>query len=252
MSENDPDKQGAAKGPSSSEPVVVSDMPVPDTNEPRKHEHRWAARIRLLEIRAKNNWLFLCLGLLAGFLIFGGTTIKAINDIVEIFEPKPDALSVAREGTRDQISRDFVETAYRRLYLSRNFLSRIDRRAPSPEIYEAWTLLTRTIEYMASRTLVYANSFEDFYGDARRAEYENGIQIDFNSITNSVVNLRYSQTVRKLEFPDGSNAALTEAEGTELKNEIKTLNDKLDRLTVRIYLFTSCFDKRRQTSETCK
>jgi hypothetical protein len=203
-------------------------------------------------MRAKNNWFFVCLGLLAGFLIFGGTTLKAINDIVEIFVPKPDALSVAREGTRDQISRDFVETTYRRIYLSRNFLSRIDRRAPSSEIHEAWTLLARTVEYMASRTLVYANSFEEFYGDARRSEYEGGIQIDFNSITNSIVNLRYSQTVKKLEFPDNATAALSQIEATELKKDIDKINDNLDQLQVRIYLFTSCFDKRRRASETCK
>jgi hypothetical protein len=48
-----------------------------ESTEVGKHDkHRWAARIRLFTIRTKNNWLFLLLGLAAGFLIFSGLPLR--------------------------------------------------------------------------------------------------------------------------------------------------------------------------------
>jgi hypothetical protein len=225
---------------------------VQDSQDAKTNNRRLAARVRLFGIRAKNNWIFVAVGLIAGFLIFSGTTLKAITDIYGFFSPNLDALSLAREGIRDQVSRDFVETAARRLYLSRNFLARIQRRAPSNEIHDAWTRLTNTVEHMASKTLVYSNSFEVFYGTPRRSEFEDGIQSDFNLITVSLVNLRYSAAIKKLEFPDVTAALLTDAEEDHIRIEAAQIMKRLDELNIRIYHFTTCFDKKQQTAAACK
>jgi hypothetical protein len=105
---------------------------------------------------------------------------------------------------------------------------------------------------MVSRALVYGNLFEEFYGNARRGEYEYGIQSDFNKITTQIVDLRYSSTVKKLEFPQGVDDELSQTEATELKAKIERLNKNLDDLNVRIYLFTSCFEKKQRTSLNCQ
>lgn len=223
-----------------------------DMIEGKREGRRRAARVRLIARRFKNHWLSLAIGLLAGGLIFSGAALKAITEISDFFFPKHDALSLAREGVRDQVSRDFVETVSRRLYLSRNFIARVERKAPSVEIHDSWLRLTNAIETMNSKTLVYTSSFEQFYGTRRRFEFENGIQTDFNEITSLLVNFRYSAAIKKMEFPSSSENSLLSEEVQQINSETERLSTKLDHLNVRIYHFVNCFEKKQQTKDSCK
>src|SRR5262249_30655206 len=146
----------------------------------------------------------------------------------------------------------FVEAAYRRLFWSRSFLARVRRHASSSEITEAWKKLIECIEYMNMKILVYAAAFEQFYGVARRIEFESGIQEDFATVTQTIVDLRYSDPVKKLEFPNQFSSPLTEVETRDLGVAITTINEKLERLQTRLYQFSNCFDKRSQTLDWCR
>ena len=209
------------------------------------------ARLRLLTLRARHNWLIILVIFVGGALIFGGQIAHSIKEVRELIWPKADALSLVREETRDDVSREFVETAWRRVYWSRNFLARLSRRAPSAEINEAWKKLLTTVEEMSAKTMIYAASFELFYNNARRVEFEDGIQSDFRNVTQEIVDLRYSNVVKKLEF-GGDGTELTEPEAGQIKTRTREIEEKLDKLQIRLYQFVRCFDKQHQTLTSCQ
>jgi hypothetical protein len=202
--------------------------------------------------RLRENVFFLLAGILGTALIFTGQVSQGAKNLYEVFYPRPDSLALAREDSKDKISRDFVQTTWRRLYLSRNFLARIRRRAPPAEIGDAWTKLLNSVEEMNSKVMIYAVSFEEFYSTARRNEYENGIQVDFNRITNLIVDLRYSDPVKKLEFRAQPDDVLSGREAETVNQTINSISGELDTLQIRLYNFAVCFQKGRQTEQACQ
>jgi hypothetical protein len=217
-----------------------------------QHASRLAERVKQFSRRLRQNWIYIVVALVCGAVIFSGEVIRSVKDVQEFFFPGPDALSLAREASKDNISRDFVETTSRRIYLSRNFLARLDRRASNAEIDEAWKKLLASVEEMAAKQLIYVVSFAEYYSDARRDEYENGIQVDFNALTKQIVDLRYSSAVKKLEFSTQAQTSLTVGEATDIDNRIAEITNMLDILQIRLYHFAFCFDKRFQTDNACK
>ena len=207
----------------------------------RKAKVRIGVWIRFVLLKIKRHWIGAIIGALVTAIILGGQAVHGGKLLWEVFFPKPDALSLAQEAWKDTISRDFVEAAYRRLFWSRSFLARVRRHAPSPEINEAWKKLFQSIEYMNAKLLVYAAAFEQLYDSARRMEFERGIQIDFLKVTETIVDLRYSDVVKKLEFPHQFSSGLTDVEARDLRIAIDTINEKLKRLELRLYRFSNCF-----------
>jgi hypothetical protein len=200
----------------------------------------------------RQHWIVLLIGFVAGTIIAGGQMAGALKGGYELIFPKPDALALAREDAKDKLSRELVESIWRRLYLSQNFLARVRRRASDSEIKEAWTKLLDSVEDMSSKTMIYAVSLGEFYNERRRNEWESGIQLDFTKITERIVNFRYSPAVKKLEFPSLSTSALTNEENQYVDATVKEINEMLTRLNLRIYHFASCFDKKNQTDKGCR
>jgi len=220
--------------------------------EDGKPSNGFAAWIFSLALRIKQHWLGLIVGALVTATILGGQAVHGVRQVWEAFFPKPDALSLAQEAWKDTISRDFVEAAYRRLFWSRSFLARVRRHAQSSEINEAWKKLIESMEYMNVKVLVYAAAFEQFYDSKRRIEFEDGIQDDFATITQTIVDLRYSEPVRKLEFPNEFTSGLTEVEVRDLGVAVDSINERLERLQTRLYQFSNCFDKASQSLDSCR
>jgi hypothetical protein len=229
---------------------MADDSQIPTRSE-NAHDKR-SAFVKRAVRRTRENWAFLLIGFLGSTLIFTGEVSWGVKNAYELFFPKPDSLALAREDSKDKISRDFVQTTWRRLYLSRNFLARVRRRAPEIEIKETWTNLLNSVEEMNSKVMIYAVSFEEFYSTARRNEYENGIQVDFNRITNLIVDFRYSDPVKKLQFPLPAHSALNDQENEAINQTVEQISGQLDVLQIRLYNFAVCFQKGRQTEEACR
>jgi hypothetical protein len=200
----------------------------------------------------KSNSTVLLIAALGGAIVFSGQVAGGIKAVYEIAFPKPDALALAREGDRENVSREFVGATWKRLFRSRNFLARVQHRASSEEITDAWKNHLNSVEEISSRTMIYAASFSEYYGELRRYEYEAGIQTDFNKITNALVDFRYSRPIQKLEFPSHFNEAITNEENSYINKTVAEINVLLDNLQIRLYHFVGCFDKKSQTKEACK
>jgi hypothetical protein len=209
-----------------------------------RHEETLVARVDHLSGRLKQTWAFVVGALLASAIIFSGELVRAVKDLREFFAPGPDALALAEQKSKDDISRDFVETTSRRIYLSRNFLARLRRHAGPSEIDETWKKLLSTIEDMTAKQMVYAVTFGEFYSEERRNEYENGIQVDFNELTSKLVDLRYSTAAKKLEFSAEPQLQLTDAEAKSIDDAAVEIESELDQLQIRLYIFDNCFAKR--------
>lgn len=222
------------------------------TTHPAHSSENVEQALQRFSSRVKDNWLFLLIGLIGGGIIFSGDVVRATKDIYETVVPHPDSLSLFQEQSKDQISREFVETTFSRVYRSRNFLARLRKRATASEINDAWKALLQSVEEMATKQMLFAVYFGKFYSEARRLEYEDGIQIDFNDITTAIVDLRYSATVKKLEFPQPAQSPLTKEEQDSIDKGAAAIEAKLDTLQIRLYHFAGCFDEKHQTPKACE
>jgi hypothetical protein len=172
----------------------------------------------------------------------GGTILTTVkegrNNLRELFFPAPSALEVADRQSKLEISRQFIDVTWRRLYRSNQFINRIRRRAPEEEIEGAWHAFLQSVEDMSSKTMMFAIAFGELYTDDVRREYENVIQVDFAEVTKKIVDLRY-QLKRH------------EVEGEELTCKLSKISDDLDITNFKLYQFSSCFDRRLRTPNGC-
>jgi hypothetical protein len=189
---------------------------------------------------------------LGAVVISSGQLVSAVQTVHGYFYPGPDALALALQTSKESISKDFVENTSRRIYLSRNYLDRLEYRAHGPEIDEGWKNLLASVEEMSTKALTYTVSFAQFYNDARRDEFKTRIEPSFADVTKKLYELRYSSAVKKLELSTQGNVSLTDDETKDIRTRVKDIRGALDALEIQIFHFAVCFDKQSQTETACK
>jgi len=228
-------------------------QPEEPENRERGQESQRLTRIEKSLDQIKRSSVFLILGFLLAGVLFSGELARSIKDLRDLVTDSSDALVVSESDSQARVTRDLTETAWRRLYWSRNFLARINRQAVASEIHEAWANLLKSSEEMAAKTMVYSITLGQYYGLERRAVFENEIQIDFNKLGESLANFRYSPAVRNLEWAAaGTQPTLTPDQKTEIEKQITTITEQIKLLNIMLYHFTSCFDEKHQTENGCK
>jgi hypothetical protein len=192
-------------------------------------------KLQKIVTHLRRNWIVL----LTGALVGGAATLVGVaTNIQALLFPPPNALEVADHQSKQEISREFIRIAWKRLYRSRQFLARIARDASEEEIDAAWRALLESVEEMSSKTMMFAIAFGEIYSDAIRGEFEGTIQFRFEELTRSIVDLRYQ--IRKKQI-----------QGKDLQCKVAELQSGLDGLNVQLYQFASCFDKRKRTVTGC-
>ncbi len=224
-------------------------------DEPDNNERGQIQRLTRIESsidQLKRNAVFLIIGFLLSGVLFSGELARSIKDIRDLVTDSSDALVVSETDSQARITRDLTETMWRRLYLSRNFLARISRRAPAAEIHDAWVKLLASTEEMAAKSMVYSITLNK-YGPERRAFFEDEIQAGFNKLGESLTDFRYSQAVASLERAAvGTQPPLKPDEEIEIKTQIRKIDIEIEILNPKLYHFVSCFDKKHQTEDGCK
>ena len=162
------------------------------------------------------------------FIIVIGATItfvaqstESIDKILVALKLRPDALSLTRESQRDEFSRQLAQSAYRRLFWMRTYLARVTRGASEDEQHFAWSKHVESSEEWASRTLVFLEALDRFYGNAKSQCFETHIQPQFGSIATALADFRYA-------IPK---------EAAARKQAIDDLNRLIDDFNVELYLF---------------
>lgn len=222
-------------------------------NRARDGDSQRMTRIERSLDQIKRSAVFLILGFVLAGVVFSGEVARSIKDLRDLATGSSDALVVAEANSQERVARDLTETTWRRLYWSRNFLARISRKAPAPEIHESWVNLLKSSEEMAAKSMVYSITLGRYYGAKRRAFFEDEIQADFTKLAESLSDFRYSTAVRDLESaPYGTQAGLTPDQEAEVKLQIDALGGMIRLLNIKLYHFASCFDVNDQTATGCK
>lgn len=212
---------------------------------------RLAARIRLFAQRLKRHWISLTIALICALIIFSGNTARGALDIYSFFFPQPDALQVAQEGSKAELSRDFVETNWRRLFRARNFIARVGRQAPPKAINDAWNLFIESVDEGASKNMVYILFFSQSFADGRRDYYEGFLSEKIKRVTDEIADFRYNSIVSKLMTDNGVRENLSDQEITDLRAMVNKVTVSLDSLNVNLYLFANCFDEQHSDKQRC-
>lgn len=134
-----------------------------------RSEHQRLTRIEKSLDQIKRSAVFLILGFLLSGVLFSGELARSIKDLRDLITDSSDALVVSESDSQARVTRDLTETAWRRLFWSRNFLARVNRQAVSSEIHDAWANLLKSSEEMAAKTMVYSITLGQYYGLERRA-----------------------------------------------------------------------------------
>jgi hypothetical protein len=177
---------------------------------------------------------------LGAALIVTGNSAEGFKTTYELFFPPPDALVVADQKSKLDISQDFIKTHWTRFYRNRNLLARISRQAPAEEINSAWVKFIESVEDTSSRTTIYTLTFQRLYDQKRADYYQDFLQNELSLATQYTVNLFYD--LRKNGF------TLDERR----QCQIKTGDTAIDAVNVQFRSFVSCFDEKQTETGRCE
>ena len=154
--------------------------------------------IKELLPRLQKTWLFAWIMALALGLGYINNALDGWDKLLVLVGIKPDALALAESVNKADFSREFTEVAWRRLSCSRMFLARVDQEAPQSEIDEAWRTYISASEIWNTRIMYYIVATERFYGKDKSHELEGRVQYSLNHMSNSLIDLRYSNKKDKI------------------------------------------------------
>jgi hypothetical protein len=169
---------------------------------------------------------------LAAVLIIGIAVITlanftdAVGKILVFAKLRPDALTLARDSTRDEFSRQLTRSAWKRLFWSRVYLTRMKLGASQQEREEAWRKLLESAEDWNVNAMIDIDGLDYYYGSKKTQQFEVSIQPQFDAITTSIRNIRYAVIQKGEEAPEA---------------EIKRIEDLIDSLNVELYVFVRGF-----------
>ncbi|MGF6995536.1 hypothetical protein [Paraburkholderia sp. GAS32] len=137
---------------------------------------------------------------LVAVVLIAGMTIVAlanfsdsVDKLLVALKLRPDALSLAREGQRDDVSRQLTAQAWRRFFWARAYLARVSRGAAVPESEqdEAWHKYIEASADWSSNVMIYILAVDKFYGHAKSVELENVLQPCLGTMADKLVVVRY-------------------------------------------------------------
>jgi len=117
----------------------------------------------------------------------------SVDKLLVAVKVRPDALSLAREGQRDDVSRQLTAQVWRRLFWARAYLARVGRGAavPNAEKDEAWHKYIEASADWNSNIMIYILAVDKFYGHAKSIELEGSLQKSLGAMADRLVAVRY-------------------------------------------------------------
>ena len=137
--------------------------------------------------------------LVAVLLIVGMTIVAlaqfsdSVDRLLIALRLRPDALSLALEGQRDDVSRQLTAQAWRRFFWARAYLARSSRGAavPDSEKDEAWHKYIDASADWNSNIMIYILAVDKFYGHAKSVELEGSLQRQLGAMADALRDVRY-------------------------------------------------------------
>jgi hypothetical protein len=124
----------------------------------------------------------LTVAVLAGLLAGIASTTEAVDKIAIWIGLKPNALQLAKDDERAKFSRELTKAAWNRLYVMQRYVSATKNNYSQADRDKEWERYVTTLLEWNRDLMVNILSLDQYYGTAKRNEFEHGIQQQFWSI----------------------------------------------------------------------
>jgi hypothetical protein len=150
-------------------------MPVRGPGGPGSRLYAWVDRIRTSKLAVS-------IGAMGLFLAWLLSTAETMDKLFVAVGIRPDALATAENDRRANFSRAFIHSAWLRLYLMRRVLMTQIPEHPQDAKDKEWEGYKRALDSWNADLMINILGFQEYYGTAKRREFEHVLQPDFAAI----------------------------------------------------------------------
>jgi hypothetical protein len=133
---------------------------------------------------------------------------------------KHKSLALTQEGAKGDFSRQLTSAMYRRLFWADTYLTRVQKSAPPDDVAAAWQRYIFTIEDWTANLVNNEAQVAAYYGDERKAMFQNKIHAGF---------LRIHAELMKVKYPPEGMALV----------DLKQVEASIREVNVDIYTFAT-------------
>jgi hypothetical protein len=174
-------------------------------------------------------------GLLAGI----ATTTEAVDKILIWVGLKPNALQLAKDDERARFSRELAKAAWNRLFVMQRYVSAVKQNYPQIEQDKEWERYIAALLDWNRDLMFNILSLQQYYGTAKRNEFEYGIQPQFGQLHSCLAILRRPSPKVRCPLSETNDIAVIESGFETLNNDlycfVSGLPDKNQQCTKTVY-----------------
>jgi len=173
-------------------------------------------RLDAIKRSISNNSIGAVILLVVGILIGAGQLTEAINKLLVAGGFKPDALMLANEDAKGELTRRLIELGYKRIFWIQNYVARYKRikiggdslmesREKSPNLISsmadesdidlAWNEYIKTVEGWSMNLVINEQLINRYHSDEKSETFD-GIHNSFRDIHADLVTMRYNNLGR--------------------------------------------------------
>jgi hypothetical protein len=174
-------------------------------SQPPKSEPRWFRWLR----RLQESRIIVTMGVLGGLLVWLSAETDAIDKLLMFMGPKPDSAKMERDAKRDaerdRFVHDLTLLASERVQIMSKYLTAVQKRHPSASQDEAWQQYVRTFDEWNVRLKSNINDLQQYYGSAKRAQFEGFVQLNFRFVHMCLQNIHTPSDALHCELTPADN-----------------------------------------------
>jgi hypothetical protein len=185
--------------------------------------------------RVRRSSIGLTIAGLAGLLIGIAATTEAVDKIFIWAGLKPNALQLAKDDERAKFSRELARAAWNRLFVMQRYVSAVKENYPQVDQDKEWERYVTTLLDWNRDVMFNILSLQQYYGTAKRNEFEYGIQPQFGKLHSCLVVLRRPSPNTRCPLTETNDIAVIESGFQSLNNDlycfVSGLPDKNEQCT---------------------
>jgi hypothetical protein len=193
--------------------------------KPEKSAFAWIEQLM-------NSKIAFSLGAIAVFLTWLLSTVDTVDKLLVAVHLREPHLAVTESDKRSEFSRAFIRSAWLRLYLMRRVLMVQIPGYPQTAKDKEWDSYKVALDNWNADLMINILSFQQFYGDGKRYEFENILQPTFAGIHYCLESVNSPELKLPCEISNPPDPA--------------KLRKALDLLNVNLYCFASGLDEKGQ------
>jgi hypothetical protein len=155
----------------------------------------------------------------------------AIDKLLVAVHLRENALSLTKDGQRDDMSRQLTQIAWQRMSRAMSYLTRVKGCRSEAEQNDAWN---RYIDSWNTNVMVFILGVERYYGHTKSLVFENDLLRSFNMLGDKMIAVRFQKLEDMCVSGKPTNASLL------LIDNAAGMREQLNK---QFYLFVSGFEQ---------